>query len=321
MLSSRISPVKTFIGVKGWLWGHHRVGVGVWTAILTSFGLCGLSIGLGQFVGLPMMGSCSAIAGLPTLIVATAAYAGGLFGFLQAVTIFAVQLRTQQDTSALSLTPLLARRYHTFYVLGLIAGVTMANLFASFAVPILPVADKHLAALTWVNFVFVPLVTVLALRYLTLIIAEAGQQGMSVALPVLRGALQVQALEDVKMVRLVDRYGSLLDEVGVEFSFFIDRPFANGAGGILKIPLHRKGEIVDVDCFRLREIGSIARQLPGSPKLHLTALVGRLVGRKNGAIIVWDKAMEDMPDENDVRVMKIAKVMQKAFIINRKVEQ
>lgn len=293
MLSSRVTVARVpFQGtvperVRLWLWEKHSVGAGIRLSLLIGVGMCLLALGASSVFTIPMLGLQGDIDGIPTMIIAAAAYLGGLFGFLQAVTIFAVQLRSQQDTSMLPLTPLIARRYFTFFVLGAIAGVTIANLLAAFAAPVLPVSRSALGALSWLNLFAVPGTTIAALWYLATIVSEAGEADMDVALPILRATMRAQTQADARQVELLNEYGRCLDAAGIKYDPFADTSLRASSAVTVRIPFGHPGTACDLDCHRLSKVAQMLKTVPSSPQAAVTIALGQDIQDENALILTW----------------------------------
>ena len=235
-----------------------------------------------------MLGLQSDIDGIPTMIIATAAYLGGLFGFLQAVTIFAVQLRSQQDTAMLPLTPLIARRYFTFIILGAIAGVTIANLLAALAAPVLPVSRSAFGALSWINLFAVPGATIAAFWYLAKIVSEAGEADMDVALPVLRATMRAQTHADARQVELLNQYGRCLEVAGIKYDPFANSRLRATRATVVRITFGEPGTVHDVDCHRLSRVAQLLTTIPSSPQAAVTVAVGQTLSSDNALVLTWE---------------------------------
>lgn len=296
MLSSRVAlervPFKGSVSerIRLWLWERHSVRSCIWLAILLSIGLCLTALGVALVIDVPMLGPRVYIDGIPSMLIATAGYGGAIFGFLQAVTIFAVQLRSQQDTSMLPLVPLIARRYFTFLILGSVAGVTIANLIASFAAPVLPVSRSALAALTWINLLAVPAVTLSAFWYLAAIVSEIGDADMDIALPVLRATMRAQALADIRKITLLNAYGSALERAGIKCIPFAESRLDVGNKSIERIEFTKSGVVHDLDCIRLQRVGILLRQVSPPPEALVAVVYGQTIQKDDALILAWDSS-------------------------------
>lgn len=303
--------------IRYWIWEHHSVRSGLWVAFLVGVGLCILSLGIAGIIDVPMLGPQTDIDGMPTTLVATAGYGGALFGFLQAVAIFAVQLRSQQDTSMLPLTPLIARRYFTFLILASVAGVTIANLLGSFAAPVIPELRRAFAALTWINMIAVPAMTLAALWYLTTIVAEAGEADMDIALPVLRATMRAQSVADARTVALLNEYVESLKEATIEYSPFAGTSLAAAAKPRVRIPFRRAGIIQDLDCTRLSRIGEILDALDDRPKAAVTVAFANALSDDDALLLDWDSTgpTDERLDRHTRR--KLSSLLKSSFYVKR----
>lgn len=330
MLSSRVIVNRVpFPGTiaeraSSWLWENHSVGTGIWLSLLIGIGMCSVALGASSVFSIPMWGLKGDIDGIPTMIIAAAAYLGGLFGFLQAVTIFAVQLRTQQDTSTLPLTPLIARRYFTFFVLGAIAGVTIANLVGALAAPVLPVSRCALGALSWLNLLAVPGATIAALWYLATIVSEAGEADMDVALPILRATMRAQTHAEAIQIERLNEYGRCLEAAGIKYDPFAGTSLRAGIAVTARIPFGHPGTVRDLDCYRLSKVAQTLKTVPSSPQAAVTIALGQTVQDDNAMILTWEspanpKTTEPAKAPVDENLRKaLQSVLAGLFIVQRR---
>ena len=332
MLTSRVSVKRVpFEGrpserIRMWLWGRNSVRSGIWFALLLGIGLNLLALVIACIIKVPMLGLQGDIDGIPMMLVATAGFSGALFGFLQAVAIFAVQLRSQQDTSMLPLTPLIARRYFTFLILGGVAGVTIANLIGSFAAPILPVGRNALAVLTWINLLAVPVATLFAFWYLATIVSEAGEADMDIALPVLRATMRAQAVADARVVALLNEYGNALESTGIKYNPFAGSRQWSQNNSIRRIMFTKSGVIRDLDCKRLQRVGKLLEQLHPRPELSITVAFDQPLTTESALILTWDVGYNpDTPSEapaiSDEFTKKLGSALNQSIIVNKGVTE
>lgn len=190
----------------------------------------------------------------------------------------------------LPLTPLIARRYFTFLILGAIAGVTIANLLAALAAPVLPVSRSALGALSWLNLVAVPGATVAAFWYLAKIVSEAGEADMDVALPVLRATMRTQTLADARQVALLNEYGRCLDAAGIKYDPFADSSLRATRAATVRIGFGRPGITFDLDCHRLNEVARLLRAVTSSPQVSVTVAIGQTLQSDNALILTWESS-------------------------------
>lgn len=329
MLSSRVSVSRVpFQGtlperIRLWLWEKHSVGTGLLLSAVIGISMCMLALVSSYLFNIPMLGLQSDVDGIPTMIIATAAYLGGVFGFLQAVTIFAVQLRSQQDTSMLPLTPLIARRYFTFLILGAIAGVTIANLLAAIAAPVLPVSRSAFGALSWLNLLAVPVATMAAFWYLAKIVSEAGEADMDVALPVLRATMRTQTLADARQIALLNEYGRCLDAAGIKYDPFALSSLRATRATTLRIAFGRPGTAFDLDCHRLNKVARLLRAVNSSPQVSVTVAIGETLSIDNALILTWESpatsAAQAPPTTpiGDEQLRRLRAVLSGIFLVRR----
>jgi hypothetical protein len=321
VLVARVPFPGTFAErVRYWLWESHSVRAGICMSLLIGIGMCLLALGASSTFRIPMLGVRSDIDGMPTMIIAGAAYLGGLFGFLQAVTIFAVQLRSQQDTSMLPLTPLIARRYFTFFVLGAIAGVTIANLVAALATPVLPVNRSVLAALSWLNLFAVPGATVTALWYLATIVSEAGEADMDIALPILRATMRAQTHADAHQVEILNEYGRRLDAAEIRYDPIADSSLRSSTN-MVRVAFGRPGVLIDVDCHRLSSVGQLLKEIPSSPEAAVTVALGQPIQSDNALILRWASLATPTPSASlplkEELQTKLGSALAGVFVVQR----
>jgi len=332
LLSSRISikPVpisgSLWLRFKSWLWEQHSVQTGVLLAILFGVDLCLIAWTVSKVIDVPMLGRENDIGGFPTLLIAAAAYSGTLFGFLQAVTIFAVQIRSQRDTSILALTPLIARRHLAFLLLGTVAGVTVANLLGSFAVPLLPISRSALGALVWVDLIAVPGETIVAVGYLASIISEVADADIDVALPILRATMRAQIVEDGRTLALLNEYVRTLEAAGIRYDPFADTRLAKLNSKTERIPFARPGVVVDVDCHRLRLLNQLLAELDPVPQVAVTATIDQRVSREDVLVLRWESAetsAEAAPAEplDHARRRRVETLLKGLFFVKPVVDQ
>lgn len=296
LLSSRVVVARVpFQGsatqrIQHWLWERHTIYTGMTLASGIGFAIFVLGFAVSAFVSDRPQGSeCAAdTASAPNMD--TAAYLGGLFGFLQAVTIFAVQLRSQRDSSMLSLTPLIARRYFAFLILGFIAGVAIANLLAVLAAPVLSVGRTTFAILGWFNLFAVPLSTLAAFWYLAKIVSEAGQGDMDVAIPVLRATMRQQALDDARKAAMLNEYENCLEAAGIRYDRFGAAIARGDRISAVQLPFGPSGDIYEVDCHRLNEVGRLLGAIRPLPQAVISVAVGEACSGESALILTWESA-------------------------------
>jgi len=217
----------------------------------------------------------------------------------------------------LPLTPLIARRYFTFLILASVAGVTIANLLGSFAAPVIPELRRAFAALTWINMIAVPAMTLAALWYLTTIVAEAGEADMDIALPVLRATMRAQSVADAHTVALLNEYVESLKEATIEYSPFAGTSLAAAAKPRVRIPFRRAGIIQDLDCTRLSRIGEILDALDDRPKAAVTVAFANALSDDDALLLDWDSTgpTDERLDRHTRR--KLSSLLKSSFYVKR----
>lgn len=270
-----------------WLWEKHSVLASIKLALLVATGMVLLSLAAPHVFSTVPRSCKSDLEGLSNMIFAAAAYLGGLFGFLQAVTIFAVQLRSQQDASMLPLTPLIARRYFAFFILGSIAGVTIANLIAALAVPVLPLSRYSLMILVGLDIIALPVATLAALWYLARIISEAGDADVDVAMPVVKATMRAQAWADTHEEEMAKEYIRCLEIAGIQYNPFADSGLRPKSATSVRIPLGASGTIRDLDLHRLNALAGLLRTIRPVPTTSVPIAFGQAVKRDTVLVLTW----------------------------------
>ncbi len=263
MLSSRVEVQQVpFRGnlhdrACAWLWSRRTVGwaIGSGAIVATTVVAAGSLIGL--LPSVPQPGTEVAHALVTTL----AAVLGGLFGVLQTIVVFAVQLRSPQNALARPLTPLVARRYYSFFILGGIAGATVAYLLALTiaALGYCPI----LGGVSALSAVVVPTAFGFALWLLAKIIAESSAGDMKVALPVLTEAMRIRANGDRKIEARRVEFRRFLSAAGAAYMPFLFSRAPGPETSRSRVDLPGMGVVADLDCYRfLRATGAVRRALP-----------------------------------------------------------
>lgn len=294
MLSSRANVARVpFKGARCerlrlWLWEKHSVNVGIILSLVIGIGMCLIALACSSAITIPMLGIQGDIDGIPMMIIAVAAYLGTLFGFLQAVTIFAVQLRSQHDTAMLALTPLIARRYFAFIILGIIAGLTIANLLAAIATPLLAVDRGALGVMSWLNLISVPVATLVAFWYIARIVSDAGESDMDVALPVLRATMRAQTHAEAKRLKMLNEYRHCLGKAGIEYNPFIDSGVREVSSATTRIVFSGPGMLHDLDCHRMDDVARLLKDLPTRPQAAVSIAIGQSFRSDSALILSWD---------------------------------
>lgn len=179
--------------VRAWLWSRHTVRG---------------AIGAGAIVAAAVIAAGWLISALPwvprprpewafELVTTLAAVLGGLFGVLQTILVFAVQLRSPQNALARPLTPIVARRYYSFFILAGIAGAAVAYLLALVLAALW--CFEILAGVIALSLLVIPTAFALALRLLAKIVADASTGDIQITLPVLAQAMRARLHSDPRI--------------------------------------------------------------------------------------------------------------------------
>lgn len=303
-LSSRVKlPTRSISGtafekIDHWLWAEHSAKSSAITLILVAVDILLVAYAIGVVFNISAPVKSSSADWVSPDLLAVTGYVGAIFGFLQAVLIFAAQIRSQQNTSMLPLTSLFARKYHSFEILALAGGIAVANLVAAHIEPFLPilqsapdssVSRSFFLPLLGLNMILVPLVTALSLGMLARIVIDAGSTDMNAVLPVMRSALARAAAESASKMALAEMYTAELNRLGFRYS-----PYSgSGSLGLAKksqpIDIGREGVFLDVDCVRLEALANRVMATKGISHVEFAALPGQDWGIDNGANAVYEQ--------------------------------
>ncbi|MCW5757303.1 MAG: hypothetical protein KIT54_08720 [Phycisphaeraceae bacterium] len=275
--------------VQFWLWRLQSPRGSVGGALVLAAAMVTVALLLGRLGLAPLLGGQDDIQGMAVAMGVTAGYCGALFGFMQAVAVFAVQLRTHQDDSVRPLSPLIARKYLTFILLAAIASVTIANLVLALAAPLVGPSPGVYGAMTWIDIVAVPGVTLAALWYLAAVVSDAGSDDMEMAIPVITMAMRDQLARDARHERLLNAYGHALNAARIEYNPFSGTRLARSGKHTGAIDLPRSGVAIDADCHRLHRLGMELKVLSGHPKASVDLLVGQAFQEGKAFVLQWDQ--------------------------------
>jgi hypothetical protein len=175
---------------RAWLWSKHTVrgAIGAGAIVVAVIVAVGWLI---SALPWPPKPSLEWAFGLGTTL---AAVLGGLFGVLQTILVFAVQLRSPQNALARPLTPIVVRRYYTFFILGGIAGAAVACLLALVLATLGYFAI--LGGIIALSLLVIPAAFALALWLLAKIVADASTGDIQITLPVLAQAMRARLHSD-----------------------------------------------------------------------------------------------------------------------------
>lgn len=171
---------------RAWLWSKHTVRGAIGAGAI----VVALIVAVGWLIAAlpwPPQPSPEWAFGLGTTL---AAVLGGLFGVLQTILVFAVQLRSPQNALARPLTPIVARRYHSFFILGGIAGAAVAYLLALVLATLGYFAI--LGGVIALSLLVIPAAFALALWLIAKIVADASTGDIQITLPVLAQAMRAR---------------------------------------------------------------------------------------------------------------------------------
>lgn len=201
---------------------------------------------------------------------AAAAYSGLLFGFLLTVALFAVQVRaSRQDTSVLPLSPMISKKHRTFIVLSLTAGVAIANLFFAFAGPVFGIQPAMLSAVGIMNGPLLATLTLMAIWYMSRVLADAGAADLEMAMPAIEMAMREQLALDSHYAKQRATYKAWMSECGIEINPLMFYIGAITGHRVETITLDSAGIVVDVDCYRLYQLGSAIKTMESAPDVWL----------------------------------------------------
>jgi hypothetical protein len=187
----QVSPKRTWRErACTWLWSRHTVGWAIGTGAVVAAALVVAGGLISVLPWMPQLRTARAV----ELVTTLAAALGGLFGVLQTILVFAVQLRSPQNALARPLAPIVARRYYSFFILGGIAGATVAHLLALTLAAL--GCRAILTGFSIVGIVVIPSAFGFALWLLAKIVAEASTGDIKVALPVLAESMRIRFHSD-----------------------------------------------------------------------------------------------------------------------------
>jgi hypothetical protein len=285
MLSSRVEvqqvPFRGTPGerVRAWFWSKHTVwgamGVALLTIVLMSLAMYAVARWQPHPQGElnPLVRAFAHWLSDPsnerdesfTLAVAAASVLAGLFGVVQTGLIFLVELRGGRDGQAPSASALILRRYFSFFVLGPLAGATIASVAALAWMSFLGSSGRSVHATALVSLVAVAIALAAAFSLVVRILYEASESTFELALPVVKAAMRAQALKLDREARSREALRAVLAVYGAEL-VDIDRTHRAAPDCVdLELPLDSSGELADVDCYRLGCAISAAQSVvPGS---------------------------------------------------------
>lgn len=218
---------------------------------------------------------------------AAAAYSGLLFGFLLTVALFAVQVRaSRQDPSALPLAPMISKKHRTFVVLALTAGVAMANLFFAFAGPVFAPEPAIFSAIGILNGPLLAFLTLLAIWYMSRVLADAGAADLDMAMPAIDMAMREQLAVDTRLNKLHEAYDIVRDSWGITHDPYMGTGLSNSADKTESITIARAGVADDVDCIRLHLLGSISHRV--GAKLSVSLRIGESLKSAAGFELIFE---------------------------------
>jgi hypothetical protein len=342
MLSSRVEVQQVpFLGTprerfKAWLWSKHSVGWAIGTA-LASFVLMILAMyassdsqpspkrelgliarALAHWLSDPSNERETCL----TLAITAASVLAGLFGVVQTVLIFLVELREGRPDQAEAASPLILRRYFSFYILGFLAGTTAASLAALVSISLPWIPGPGIDAIASVNLIAVSIALAAALCLIVKILNEASESSFDLTLPVAKAGMRAQALQFDRDARSQEVLRAVLAAYGAELvdPDRIPREVAEHVD--LELPLDSPGALVDVDCYRLGDaIGAARSAVPGS-QVRLAILLGFPLRTPRGLILRFRPTMLspeqcEAPDLPEVTRQRIVRHFLRAFQIRK----
>ncbi len=285
--------------IQYWLWRRHSPTEAAWAALLIAVDIVLVALAIGVVLDVSAPPTEAMFRWASPDLVTIAGYAGAIFGFLQAVLVFVIQIRSQQDSSMLPLTSMWVRKYHAFEILALSAGIAIANLTVSLLDPFLssigdPISwsTKLYTPMLAINLLALPTMTVLSLWMLASIIADAGNTDVQAIKPVIRAAMATAAIEDARLIGGANLFAAELQAVGLKYSPFAHTSLSKSKSVPMAMNIGSKGVFKDVDCFALRRFASLCKSLNGV-SIEIAALPGQEWSSSHGAVARFDAENQD----------------------------
>ena len=277
-MPSRPSPIKFTQLIHEWLWRKHSttgalvVCTAITLAIITSCIAAARFVPIGQ-------ATTEDLATLNTL----AQVAGGAFGTLITVVVFAIGLVSQRPDGSAMYMPFVARKYHVFVVAAAAAAICLANAVGPLMGPHFGGVVVKYILLT--NFVTMPLLVLATVWLMCSVIEAAGGADLVTTRPVFRSAMRRIAKHDRYEAATANEFLSILSESPLKFNFWAGNSALgkNKESRMCGVGVPRL--IVDVDLRVLNQIVELCRPFVDQAEFNVRA-APTLNGDGGGVIYV-----------------------------------
>ena len=257
-----------------------------------------------------------------TLAITAASVLAGLFGVVQTVLIFVVELRRERDGQAEAASSLILRRYFSFHILGGLAGATVTSLAALVLMSLPGLPGPGINAIASINLIAVSIALAAAFWLFVRILNEASESSFDLALPVAKAGMRAHALKLDRDARSQEVLRAVLAAYGAELVDPDRMPWGVAEHVDLELPLDSPGALVDVDCYRLGEaIGAARSAVPGS-QVRLTILLGFPLRTPRGLILRFRPTTlppehREAPNLHEVTRQRIVRDFLRAFQVRK----
>jgi len=209
--------------------------------------------------------------------------AGGIFGTIVTVVVFAVSLSAQRPDGGWAFMPFVARRHHVFFAAALSGAVALADaVMPALADWAAPGAIRYLLLF---NIGAVPAIGLLTLLLMCRVIESASGSDVESTLPVFRAAMARIADSEKRGTALANQFGQELSAIGLKFGPWAGRLEAQLEQGHLFLGKGFDGYVVDVDFVALRELGRLCAPYASVLEISLLTAPG-FAGDKRGIAFV-----------------------------------
>lgn len=272
--------------IREWLWREHSAigAIGVFIAIsLLIFNFC-----VGAALLIPVAPATSNdLAILGTV----AQVAGGAFGTVITVVVFAIGLVSQRTDGTAMYTPFVARRYHVFVIAALAASICLVNTVG----PLMGdwfglISMKYLL---FTNVVTIPVVIFTTLWLMCRVIEAAGGADLRSTIPVFRSAMNRLAAHDRVLSETTQQFVAAISKSPLKLDYFAGYSSTVKTDGRFFGP-GQESLVIDVDLHVLGQIAELAKRFDNTVEFSLLAAPG-LIGDKRGVLyLTTDCAKESV---------------------------
>lgn len=221
----------------------------------------------------PVSGTISWVS--PDLISVTG-FVGAVLGSMQALIVFAVQLRSSQNTNALPVSTFFSRKYHAHEILALASGIALANIIVVHTGPLL--AGSSHAHDAWqsiylpmliINIISISAMLMLNIWILANIVADANESDVEAVLPVFAHAMSVVRTGRSRVAMLQQLY--LIEVATNKFSY---NPLAGISKDGKAIGLGLEGVLRDLDCSLLMRARDYSERIQVLESVEFLVAIG-----------------------------------------------